>query len=364
MILTILIVIFCIIGLLVLHEFGHFIVAKKFGVKVEEFGIGYPPRLFGKKFGDTLYSVNLLPFGAFVRIPGEEGETKSIEDYQNFQGKPAWQRALILLGGVVSFWIISAILLSIVFAIGTSQAISDEEGGVLVNPKVQVLGTAPDSPAEKAGIKIGDVIKEMKLGEDKIIIEKVKDVQKFTENNKGKEVSVLIQRGKENFEVSLLLRESPPGDEGAMGVALARTAEKSFPFWQAPLKGIEATVNLTGAVILGWADILGSLIQGKGMPQGVQVMGPIGIGSLLTQAAQVGINYFLQFIAIISIYLAVLNILPIPALDGGKLLFLGIEKIKGSPVNPRIEQRFTVAFFFLLILLMVWATINDIARLL
>ncbi len=354
MILTILIAVFSIISLLVIHEFGHFIVAKKFGVKVEEFGIGYPPRLFGKKIGQTLYSINLIPFGAFVKIPGEGGEKSSLEDYQRFVGKPVWQRSLILLGGVVSFWIVAAILLSIVFSIGAPVAISDTEPGPLINPKVQILAVAPDSPAEKAGIKVGDTIKEFN---------KVKEVQEFTEEHKGKVVTLTIERGKEVFEVSLTPRRSPPEGEGAMGVALVRTAEKSFPWWQSPIKGIEATINLSGAIVAGWGEILAGLLKAEGLPKGVQLVGPIGIGSLITQAAQAGVNYFLQFIAMIAVYLAIFNILPIPVLDGGKLLFLGMEKVKGRPVNQKIEQNITSAFFVLFIALMIWVTIKDIIRL-
>lgn len=354
MILTILIAVFSIITLLVVHEFGHFIVAKKFGVKVEEFGVGYPPRLFSKKIGQTLYSINLIPFGAFVKIPGEGGEKSSLEDYQRFVEKPVWQRALILLGGVVSFWIVAVILLSIVFSIGAPVAISDTEVGPLINPKIRILAVAPNSPAEIAGIKPADTIKEFS---------KIKEVQEFTEANKGKVVTLTIERGKEVFDVSLTPRISPPAGEGAMGVALVRTAEKSFPWWQSPIKGIEATINLTGAVIAGWGKILAGLFQGEGLPKGVQLVGPIGIGSLITQAAQAGINYFLQFIAMIAIYLAVFNILPIPALDGGKLLFLGIEKVKRKPINPKIEQNITTAFFALLIVLMIWVTIKDVVRL-
>ena len=364
MILSIIIAVISVVGLLALHEFGHFIVAKKLGVKVEEFGIGLPPRIFGKKFGETLYSLNLIPFGAFVKIPGEGGEKSTLEDYNNFIKKPAWQRASILLGGVVSFWIISAILLSIVFLMGAPQAISDEETGPLVNPKVQIMAVTSGSPAEKAGIKAGDTIIKIKTQNLKVkSINKVKEVQEFTKEYKGEEIILIIQRGKEIFDASLVPRVSPPEGEGAMGVSLIRTAEKSYSWWQAPIKGIKATINLTGGVIVGWGQMLGSLFQGKGLPAGVQLVGPIGIGSLLSQAAQVGINYFLQFIAIISVYLAVLNILPIPALDGGKLLFLGIEKIRGNPVNQKIEQNLTTAFFVLLIALMIWVTIKDITRL-
>jgi regulator of sigma E protease len=343
----ILIVIISIIGLLALHEFGHFIIAKVFGLKVEEFGIGYPPRLFGKKIGKTIYSLNLLPFGAFVRIPGVEKEGEGIHI-------PAWKKSLVILGGVISFWVIAAILLSIVFSIGVPQAISDEANGNLVNAKVQVLAVSSESPAEEAGIIPGDVIKDFGI---------VSAVQEFTEENRGKEVTLTIQRGGEVFDISLTPRISPPEGEGAMGVALVRTADKSYPWWQAPIKGIEATIDLTGAVIAGWGKIIASVGQGKGMPAGVQMVGPIGIGILLTQAAQVGISYFIQFIAIIAIYLAILNILPIPALDGGKLLFIIIGKIKGTPVDQKIEEKITAGVFVALIFLMIWVTIQDIIRL-
>ena len=363
MFLIILIVIFSIIALMALHEFGHFIIAKKFGVKVDEFGIGYPPRLFGKKIGETFYSVNLLPFGAFVKIPGEGGEKSSLEDHQMFTGKPAWQRALIILAGVVSFWLIAAILLSIVFATGASVAISDDEPGPLVNPKVQILGVSSGSPAEVAGLKIGDAIKQFSIDNFQFPISKVSEVQEFTEEHKGEGVILTIQRGKESFDVSLVPRVSHPADEGPLGVALARTAEKSYPWWQAPVKGIEATFNLTLSIIEGWIQIIGGLVKGEGMPQGAVLVGPIGLGSLFVQAFQVGIIFYIQFIAIIAVYLAIFNLLPIPALDGGKLLFITLEKLKGSPVNPKVEQNVTTGFFVVIVSLMVWVTIRDISRL-
>lgn len=192
---VILIVFISLIGLIVLHEFGHFAIAKKFGVRVEEFGIGYPPRIFGKKIGETLYSLNLLPFGAFVKIYGEEG---GIESAHSFTGKPIWQRALIILGGVVSFWIISAILLSIVFGMGVPQAISDTTKAV--NPKVQIVAVASGSPAEEAGIKVGDTIKEFSIFNSQFSINKVKEIQELTEEYKGEAITLTIERGKEVFE--------------------------------------------------------------------------------------------------------------------------------------------------------------------
>ena len=360
MFLTIFIAFILLIGLIVLHEFGHFVLAKRFGVKVEEFGIGLPPRLIGKKIGETVYSLNLLPFGAFVKIYGEEG---GIESADSFTGRPIWQRTLIVLGGVVSFWIISAILLSIVFGMGVPTAISDEENENLVNPRVQIVAVAPNSPAERAGIKPGDAIRKFSIFNLQFSIDKVKEVQEFTEKYKGEEITLTIERGKEIFDVSLIPRVSPPEGEGAMGVALSRTAIKSYPWYLAPIKGMEACFNTTGAIAVGLARVLGNLVQGKGLPPGAQLMGPVGIGSLMTQFVKLGISYYLQFLAIISIYLAIFNILPIPALDGGKLLFLGIEKVRRKPVSQKTEQSITGIFFALLIALMIWVTIKDIARL-
>jgi regulator of sigma E protease len=355
---VILIVFISLIGLIVLHEFGHFLTAKKFGVRVEEFGVGYPPRIFGKKIGETLYSLNLLPFGAFVKIYGEEG---GIESSHSFTGKPIWQRALIILGGVVSFWIVSAILLSIVFGMGVPQAISDETEAV--NPEVQIVAIAPDSPAEEAGIKVGDVIKELRTTNYELGVTKVKEIQEFTSLHLGEEITLTIERGKEIFDATLTPRISPPEGEGAMGVGLVRTTLISYPWYLAPVKGIEVCFSLTGSIAAGLAQVFGNLIQGKGLPAGAQLIGPVGIGSLMTQAAHLGLTYYLQFIALISIYLAIFNILPIPALDGGKLIFLGIEKVRKRAVSPKIEQGVTSIFFAFLVALMIWITIKDISRL-
>lgn len=359
MFLTIVVALISLIILIILHELGHFIVAKKFGVKVEEFGLGYPPRLFGKKFGETLYSINLLPFGGFVKIYGQE---EAIDHPRSFSTRPIWQRAFIILGGVVSFWIIAAILLSIVMAIGVPTMIEDEENHNLVNPKVQITAVAPNSPAEKAELKVGDIIRELKFQDEQLKIDKVDQVLKFTQAHKGEEVILTIQRGKETFDVSLTPRVSHPENEGPMGIALTRTALKSYPWYQAPVEGIIATGNLTLIVVRGWWMVIKSLFQGEGVPPGVEVRGVVGIFELFIQVGALGISYFLQFIAVISISLALINVLPIPALDGGWLLFLGIEKLKKRPLSPKIIKEISLVFFFLLIALMIWVTIKDIVR--
>jgi len=244
--------------------------------------------------------------------------------------------------------------------LGVPTAISDEEPGILINPRVQIAAVALDSPAQAAGIKLGDTIKAFQIADSKFQIDTMKELQELTEKHLGKEVILTIERGREVFEVSLIPRVSPPEGQGPLGVALVRTAIKHYPWWQAIWQGISGTFYLTGAIILGLGRAFQNLLLG--LPTGVQVMGPIGIFDLFAQVGRLGAVYFLQLIVVISLHLAIINILPIPALDGGKLLFLGIEAVRRKPVSSEIEKKVTAAFFTLLIILMIWVTIRDIIR--
>lgn len=361
MVLTILIAFASLIGLIVLHEFGHFIWAKHFGVKVEEFGIGIPPRIFGRKIGETIYSLNLLPIGAFVRLYGEE---ENIKNPRSFTGKPIWQRALIIAGGVVTFWIVAFILLTVIAGKwGLPTAVEDDASHGLIDSKVQIIKVLPESPAEQAGLEMGDIIKQLTINNYQLSIDKVKQVQEFTEINKGKEVILTVQRGKEVFETSLVPRISPPEEEGPIGIGLARIANKTYSWYEAPVQGAIVTATTTIAIPYVLGGILWKAIKGKPIKEKVELRGPVGIGEMMSRAAEQGISHFLYFLAMISIFLAVFNILPIPVVDGGKLLFLGIEKVRGKPINEKFEQNISAVFFFLLITLMIWVTIKDIARL-
>lgn len=349
LILTILISFFSLMALLVIHEFGHFILAKKFGAKVEEFGIGYPPRLFGRQFGETIYSLNLLPFGAFVKIRGEEG---GVEDYRSFIGKPMWQRMAIVLGGVVSFWVIAAILLTLVAgAWGLPVAVSDEDNSNLVEPRLQITQVMPGSPAEQADFRTGDIL---------VGFEKVGDMQDFISANLGQEITLEIKRGQDIFTKKVVPRTSFPEDESPVGIILVRVALKPYSWLAAPIQGIKATYELTANIVSGWVLGLKSLLGLAELPKGVkmEILGPLGILDLLRQYSKMGINYFLFLVSLIAIALALANILPIPALDGGKLVFLTIESIRGKPINYKIEQKISAACFVLLIALMIFVTVK------
>lgn len=324
-----------------MHEFGHFILAKKFGVRVEEFGIGYPPRLIGKKIGETIYSINLLPFGAFVKIYGEEKREK---DPRSFSQKSIWQRALIILGGCISFWVISFLIFSFV---PTGVTIATVQEG---------------SPAANVGLAQKDIIEKIKVNEDEYLIFTIEDAQKIIQKYKGKEIVLVLQRGKETINISAIPRISPPSGEGALGIGLSYgPAQRNYPLFKAPLRGLLRTGEFTLGILKGWGRAILNAI--RGVPTGVQVMGPIGIFSLFAEITKLGVSYFLLFLALISIYLALFNLLPIPVVDGGRLLFLGIEKIKGGPIPQKIEQRINTFFFALLIALIIWVTIKDVSSL-
>src|SRR3990172_8193126 len=284
--LSIIVLIF-IFGLLIfVHELGHFMAAKRAGVKVEEFGFGFPPRLFGVKRGETIYSLNLLPLGGFVKIFGEEGEGEG--DPRSFISKKLGTRAVIVAAGVTMNFVLAVFLLSVGHTVG--------------------LPIIVDETVEKA----------------------------------------------------LVPRVSPPPGEGAIGIAMVKTAIVSHPWYIAIWKGIESVFSLTIALVSGFYWILKGLIL-KGTLI-AEVAGPVGIAVLISETTKLGFNYVLQFAAVLSINLAIINFLPFPALDGGRLIFFGIEKVKGSPVNPKVEKYIHMAGFALLILLMLVVTFKDITK--
>lgn len=353
MILTLIIAIASLVILMIVHEFGHFIIAKKFGVRVDEFGIGYPPKLFGKKFGETEYSINLIPFGAFVRIYGEEG---GVDDYRSFSNLAIWKRILICLGGVLAFWIAAAIIFSFAFMIGADVPIGDQNVAGISNTRIQVEAVQKNSPADLAGIHPKDIV----VGFDTIT-----DFQKFTKENAGKETSVLIRRKDQMFTVRLTPRVRILDGEGPTGVSLERMAQviKKVPFYQAPFYGVTYTGQVTWEALRGIVAFFASLFRGHGLPQGAQLAVPVGITIFLSRAVEYGLGFFLYFIGSLTVLLAIFNLFPIPALDGGKLIFLIIEKFYKKPVPVVWEQGLTVFFFFLLITMSLFVTVKfDIPR--
>ncbi len=349
------------IALMIIHEFGHFIIAKKFGVKVEEFGIGYPPRLFGKQFGDTLYSINLVPLGAFVKIYGEEGEVVSdVDNYRSFSGLAIYKRMLIVLGGVIAFWIASIIIFSVMFLTGATMPVGDQDVAGFTDITITISEVAENSPAHDSGLKEGDKIVSVQVGQVRTDIKKVADFQKIVQENKSKQIIVAVVRQGEELYIPLIPRVEYPEGQGPTGVVLERldTIIQKAPWYEAPFRGAAYCWKVTVDITYGIFSFFANIFRGQGVPSGAEFAGPVGITIFLARAASYGAGFFLYFIGSISVLLAIFNLLPIPALDGGKLLFLIIEKVKGSAVSVKIEGWLTIFFFILLISMSLFITIK------
>lgn len=386
-----------ILGVLIfVHELGHFVLARRNGIKASEFGFGFPPRILGfqflykegkrkkwrivwgtkdgddenekadlteaheKKFqGGTIYSLNWIPLGGFVKIKGENGENKNDED--SFSRKSAWIRTKVLVAGVLMNFILAWILISIVFMLGAPQAI-DSQGANNLNSKIQISTISPNTPAESAGLKIGDeIIKEQKNPIGEVVkISNIEDFQKYVKNNAGQEIVLALKRGEQVLEIKIAPRKDAPEGQGLLGILLVETAITEYSWYQSIWEGLRTTLNLILAILVALFGIIKSLFMGQGV--GADVAGPVGIAVLTKQVTGLGLVYIFQFTALLSINLGIINILPIPALDGGRILFVLIEKIKGSPVSHKVEQAFHSVGFLLLILLLVLVTFKDVMR--
>lgn len=378
MILTTIILFLLILGVIVfVHELGHFMMAKLYGVKVEEFALGFPPRIFSFKKGETEYSLNAVPLGGYCKIVGEDGEDK--DNPRSFGSKSIGKRFLILSAGVIMNFALAFVIFSAIFMAGFPQNVTNEslsiiksensqgsseankviqmEGAKSVRDvKIQISEVKKDTPADEAGLEAGDTI--VKAGEKEI--KSIEDLQGYTEENLGEPVVLSIVRGKENITKEITPRVEYPDGEGAMGVSLVKTAVVSYAPLEAIRKGYEYTVHLTIFIIMAFATIIWGLVTtGK---TAADVSGPIGIAVMTQQAASMGFITVLNFTALISVNLAIINALPFPALDGGRLLFLMVEKIKGSPINQRWEAKANNVGFALLMLLMLVVTFKDIAK--
>jgi len=353
------IVFFLILGVLIfVHELGHFVTAKRAGIKVEEFGFGFPPRIWGIKRGETIYSINWIPLGGFVKIHGEDGQDK--KDPRSFGSKSVWIRAWILVSGVLMNFLLAAVLLSIGFGLGGIQERILDNQELVSNPEVVIGEVALDSPAEEAGLVMGDVIVKLQYNENQITTTKVKEVIGFIDKYKGNELLVTIKRGDKVIEKNILARANPPANEGFLGISLIRADTIAYPWYLAIYKGSVYTVELTGTIIVIFASLIWNLITEGFLLY--EIGGPVKIFIVTGQAVELGVMSVLQLAALININIAIINILPLPALDGGRLIFLIIEKIKGSPVSQKIEGWTHAVGFALLILLMVAITWRDVVK--
>ncbi len=364
---------FLLLGVLILvHEFGHFIVAIKNGIKAEEFGFGFPPRLLGVVkddktgkhrfiFGDaevksehTIYSLNWIPFGGFVRMKGEDSST--LVEPNSFASKSALTRIGVLVAGVSMNFILAWFLFSFLYFSGFPQPISDETRGMAKDISIEIFAVAKGSPAESMGILPGDKL----LTIEGVAVPGLSEAKQAIDARLGRETIMTVDRQGKMVSLNGTPREHAPEGEGALGISFAETGMIRYPWYSAPIYGAKATWNSTVSISVALVDMVKGLFVGQG--GGIDVTGPIGIVYATKQVSELGIAYLFQFAAILSINLAIINILPLPALDGGRILFVLIEKIKGRPVREIIEQRVHQAGFFLLLILMVVVTVHDFSQ--
>lgn len=353
---TLLIFLIVIAVLVLSHEFGHFIVAKWKGMRVDEFGFGFPPRLFSRQYGETLYSFNLLPFGGFVKIWGED-DVEGVGDLRNFAARSAWDRFLVLVAGVAMNFILAYILFTIGHGIGIPSAVAAGEDAR--DSVVRVVEVVSGSPAERAGIAAGDNILTLISSSRTISIREVEDVQKLVQENVGRELTMVVGRADGEVRIPVMIREEAPQGEGLLGIAMAKIGIVQTPWYRAPWEGLLTTLSTIKFVAEGLAFFFSNIFRSD---IASSVAGPIGIAQVAGEAGALGFVYLLQLVAVLSINLAILNILPIPALDGGRVLFLIIEKFRGKPVSISISQFAHTAGFLALIFLMLVVTYLDLTR--
>ncbi|HUD19012.1 MAG TPA: site-2 protease family protein [Patescibacteria group bacterium] len=362
------VVFFIILSILVfVHELGHYTVARLIGVHVEEFGFGLPPRIWGKKIGKTIYSINWLPIGGFVKLSGEDDDPPSAKASagkgsskqtlsQYFWARSKTERVAILLAGVT---------MNFLLAVGITTYLLTQ-GVYETTGQVHIERVVAGSPAAAAGIKQNDIITRVTYsplgvsGETKSVIVP-SDLVTFTHAHEGESITFTIVRNSSTFPVSLVPRKTFPAGEGPMGVAVSDLEFKTYPLSRAPWVAVKQNVARAGDMFTGIWGLIVKVAQLK--PVGADVAGPIGIAQVTGQAVKFGFRAVLEFMSLLSLNLAVLNVLPIPALDGGRVLFVFLEKILGRKIAPAFERSTHQIGMLILLALVVLISIHDILRL-
>ncbi len=355
MLLTI-IVFIIVLGILVfVHELGHFFTARKLGIGVEEFGLGFPPRVFGFRKNGILYSINLIPIGGFVKIKGESGEHE--EDSDSFINAPIWKRSMVLLAGVFMNWTLAFVLISIGYIIGLPAMLDNSNSSANIkDPKIQIIEVYKNSGAYDAGLKVGDFIDSV---DGKNFI-KIEDLQNYLSSKEDKKFIFTLSRNNDKINIESQARKIPEFDnKEAVGIGMVSSGIVSYPWYRAPIEGAKTTAIVSYRICEAIVGLIGDLFKGKGSDE---VSGPIGVAVFTGKAINMGWIYVLQFMALLSINLAIINILPFPALDGGRILFLIIEKIRRKKNNQKIEAIIHNIGFSLLMVLIVLVTYKDIVR--
>jgi regulator of sigma E protease len=342
-----------VLSLLVLaHELGHFLAAKKSGIWVEEFGFGLPPRLWGKKYGQTRFSLNLLPFGGFVKLHGEGSDEGISKPKKAFLNKSKKVRVFVLLAGVLMNFLLAVVAFGIVYSFSGIP----KEG-----ENVRVVDVAVSSPAQEGGLIVGDVIRKIGGSEVKSTQAFIEEVDRY----RGKSVVLEVENDTsgsiEGRQLVLRPRQDPPAGEGPLGVAISTVEIYYPPVWQRPFYGVyfgfKDAVYWGETVVTGILQIFTDLSSGQAPKD---LAGPVGIFALTSEVYKEGILALVNFIGILSVNLAILNVIPFPALDGGRLLFVAIESLFGRKILPKVEAAVHTVGMIILLILIVAITARDL----
>jgi regulator of sigma E protease len=352
--------------LVLVHEAGHFFTAKKFGIRVDEFGFGFPPKLFGFKKGETEYTFNLLPLGGFVKIFGETPDEESLngpDAVRSFINKEKWKQALVLFAGVFMNFVLAWLLFSFGFMSGLPTSVGAMPSGYdLKNVNLVITSVAKDSPAEKAGLKTGDKIKSIQVDDKSTTVVNPDVIKTFVVESRGDDVQIGYVRGKDELN-SVRIKPDLSAEAGtyAIGISMDEIGTAKLPIFAAFWEGARLTASVTKDTVLGLFGLIAQAVKGNGDLNAVT--GPVGMVGIVGDAYKFGFVYLLSFAALISVNLGIINLFPFPALDGGRLFFLLIEKIKGSRINPKFANTANMIGFVILISLMLVITYHDVIKL-
>jgi len=351
--------------LIFVHELGHFWVAKKMGIRVDEFAIGFPPKIISWTKGETKYILNFIPFGGYVKIFGEDPNEESMkgpDSARSFVNAKKWKQVCVLVSGVFLNIIFAWILISISFMFGSMVPVGEGASAYskyIGESQIILTSVLPGSPAEKAGLAQGDklLMVDSLTGENLTTIAIVEDIKKNTSN----QINITYERAGQSKEVKITPDFNELENKKVIGIYMENVGTVKLnpllSFWE----GGKITFVTLKQITVGLVTFIFQAVKGNG--DFSQVSGPVGIVSLVGDAAHFGLAYFLGFVAFISLNLAVINLIPFPALDGGRVLFVAIEAIIRRPIKPQIANLANTIGFFILITLMLIITYRDIIKL-
>jgi regulator of sigma E protease len=360
---TVIIFIIVLAVLIFVHELGHFLVAIWNKIRVDEFKIGFGPKILSWGKGETKYGLNLIPFGGYVKIHGENPDEESIHGHdkdRSFVNKNPFQQVSVLVAGVAFNFLFAWLLYSIVFSFGVSATKEGFEKyqSLFSNERIMISSVSVGSPAENAGLKMGDVIHYVNKKENN----KIEQIQNEIINSKGQSIVVGYERDGKILESKVLPKTGIVGDKYAIGIAMSDVVDIKLPIFTSIIEGGRYTLFMMKEMALGLYDFFSNLFRGQA--NFADVSGPIGIAGIVGGAASMGMTYLLMITALISINLGIINLIPFPALDGGRVLFVLIESISRRKIKPVIANWVNTVGFVLLMLLMIVVTYKDIVKIL